>query len=161
MKALIILKHIGDFNEDEQFAVNLAIALREKAVEVKIFCEDCSGNESSNRLQTKGVPIFDIAHRSEKEMPREYEALLAIDEWAVEHLPEVTVAKKYRIGNTSDIAEMEQFIITVGEEKIKASKPKPVSKPRAKAKAKSKSQKRRIAAQKKPVAKEKEAIAKI
>lgn len=137
---LLILKEIWDYNKAEMLCVNLAVNLKESGVDVTIFCDSVTGNNSTNRLQSNAIRLYDNEHKGVDNMPKEYDAIVALDNWAIENIPKKINGKiKMRIRNGEDVEMSVLHIIDKIKGKIieKEIAPK-VDKPKTKAKIKKK-----------------------
>jgi len=125
-KILLILKRIEDYNETEMFCVSISRALAEAGENVMVFAELINGNESTDMMHARGVRMYDIEHKSAEFLNQEYDAIIALDEWAIANVPRSITGKiKFKLGITADVEKAVEIII----EKIEGAKPVETSVP--------------------------------
>lgn len=120
---MIILKEIWDYNKAEMFCVSIAVKLREEGIEVSVFCDNITGNDSTDRMHEKGVKLYDFEHKSTEFLMPEYDAVVALDNWAVDNFPSgIKCKSKFRISDSKEVDDAIEMIIEKMQEKSETPK---------------------------------------
>jgi hypothetical protein len=101
-KVLILMQDILEGNSATDVLLEIAVSLKEQQQKVSLFVDNAQGGEVSERLRVKGVPVFDVMHGCYPSMEKNYDVLLAFDDWSIDKASLFKGAEKIKVGATSD-----------------------------------------------------------
>lgn len=123
-KVIIALSEIRDYNDAELLATHLACSLQDLGMQVSLFCQNITGNESTDRMQPKGIRMNSKDHSLPIELPKECDVLIALDEWAVENSTGIESKMKMKMSKKQDPVSAVKIVLMNIEknDKIKTKK---------------------------------------
>jgi len=100
-KVLLALKEIKNNDKKELFLKDLAISLHEKNCKVAILANSIESNPVMEALRVKGIEAYSSINYSD--MPKEYDVVIAIDQWAVLNTSAIKATAKGKVDYNGDV----------------------------------------------------------
>lgn len=101
-KVLIMIQDIMEGSSATDVLLEIAIGLKSKQQKISVFVDNAQGGEVNERLRVKGISVFDIMHGCYPTMEKNYDVLLAFDDWSIEKASLFKGKEKIKVGASSD-----------------------------------------------------------
>lgn len=110
-KTLCLIESINERTDLSDVLLEIAVGLHEQNQKVTVFVQSATGGEVCERLQVKGIPLFDVEHACYPTMEKDYDVILAFDDWGINKSRLFKSAEKIKADQESDPDEVIEKIM--------------------------------------------------